>query len=163
MAQIWWYTISVLVLCYVSAFFPKHTLWRWVSSFVSQFLKELVWFCKISFCSSWVKFIRGTRCWGYTFINYVFSSAFPLQKTIFLFSTAAWLLMMVAWINKFCVVWFDNISHILCATVVIPHYSYWKFYGTCSNVGNADLSVEGTVGNTKIWEISNHTTRNLLI
>ena len=62
-----------------------------------------------------------TRCWDYTFIKYVFSSAFLLKRAIFSFSTVAWLRMMVAWINQFLVVWFDNISHILCATVAYIH------------------------------------------
>ena len=78
-------------------------------------------FFKISFCSSKVNFIRVTRYWGYTFINYVFSSAFLLERTIFFFSIVSWLFMMVAWINKFLVVWIDNISHILCATVAYLH------------------------------------------
>ena len=61
-----------------------------------------------------------TRCWGFMFINYIFSSAFPLQRTIFFLSAVARLFMMVAWVNKFLVVWFD-ISHILCATVAYLH------------------------------------------
>ena len=62
-----------------------------------------------------------TRCWDYTFINYVFRSAFPFQRAMFFFSTVAWLLVMVAWINNFLVVWFDNISYILWATVAFLH------------------------------------------
>ena len=77
----------------------------------------IITFFKISFCNSLVKFIRVTRCQGCTFINQVFSSAFALQRIILFFSTVAWLLMMDDWVNKFLVVWFDNISHILCATV----------------------------------------------
>ena len=81
----------------------------------------IISFLKISLCSSSVNFIRVTRCWDYAFIKYVFSSAFPLKRAIFSFSTVAWLRLMVAWINQFLVVWFDNISHILCATVAFLH------------------------------------------
>ena len=76
---------------------------------------------KISFCSSYVNFTRVTRCSDYTFINYVFSVAFPLQRTIFFFSTVAWLRMTVDWINEFLDVWSDNIFHILCVTVAYLH------------------------------------------
>ena len=37
------------------------------------------------------------------------------------FSKAAWLRMMLAWIKQFLVVWFDNISRILCATLAYLH------------------------------------------
>ena len=51
---------------------------------------------------------------------------------------------LVAWINRFLVVWFDNISHILCATVAYIHIiPIENFMKPCSNAKNADLSVEG--------------------
>ena len=147
MAQIWRCTISVQVLCYVSAFVPKHTLPSWFYSFVSHFWKN--WYgYNIFFLNLLLQFlqnfIRVTRCWGYAFINYVFRSAFFLQRTIFFFCTVSWLLMMVASINKFLVVWFDNISHILCATVAYLHIIPIETFMELVEGGKCRSIVEGT-------------------
>ena len=81
----------------------------------------IIYVLKISFCSSYVNFIRVTKCWDYTFMNYVFSSAFAPQRTDFFFPAITWLHTIIAWINQFLVVWFDNISHIQCPTVAYLH------------------------------------------
>ena len=46
---------------------------------------------------------------------------FPSKGQFSFFSKVVWLRMMVAWINQFLVVWFDNISHIVFAEVAYLH------------------------------------------
>ena len=130
------------MLCYFSPFVPKHILPHFLNLCLISENADMV---IISFFQNLpLQFLCKLYQSDYRFINYAFSSAFPLQRTICFFSTVAWLRMMVAWINRFLVVWFDNISHILCATVAYIHIiPIENFMKPCSNAKNADLSVEG--------------------
>ena len=130
------------------SFVPKHTLPRWFYSFVSGFWKN--WYgYNIFFKNLLLQFFSKLYQGDQILRLYIYKLCFqfcippPSQRTIFFLSTVAWLRMMVAWINQFLVVWFDDISHSVCNSSLPSHYSFWKFYGTCLKVEKADLSVEG--------------------
>ena len=112
------------MLCYVFTFVPNYTLPRWFYLFVSHFWKNWdgyhIFFLNLLLHFLSKQIIRVTRYWDYTFINYVFrSTPPPSQRTIFFFSTVAWLRMMVARIYQFLVVWFDMCKMIWCCVFLV--------------------------------------------